>query len=178
MMKNYLAIALNLSTSLLFLQETDSFFFQKALLRRPAAQYKLPTCSTSLTSKSRGKGSCTTVFSDTKLHSSMEDNEKRISRQQEEFLERESKNGADKVRAMSIEERTKRAMLAEAAEDRIMQFSDELDALLGEDGMPKSEDDREEVVRLCEQIKATQSQYSALVNGEESALLNALDGRD
>ncbi len=171
----YLALASSsLSFMLLFLEQSDSFVFQHQMPR-----CKLHTSVLITSSKSRRTSS--TVNVGTKLHSSLEDandNEKRISRQQEEFLERESKNGADKVRLMSIEERTKRAMLAEAAEDRIMQFSDELDALLGEDGMPKSEEDREEVVRLCEQIKATQSQYSALVNGEDSSLLNTLDGRD
>jgi len=92
------------------------------------------------------------------------------------FLENEAKAGAEKIRKMSIEERTKRAMLAEAHEDRMVTLSDELEELLGEDGMPLKDEYREEVEALARQIKASQEQYSALVNGEESPLLNALNG--
>ena len=72
---------------------------------------------------------------------------------------------------MSIEERTRRAMLAEAAEDRIVMLSDELDKLLGDDGMPKTVEDREEVTILATQIKALREQYKSLVNGGESQSL-------
>ena len=48
----------------------------------------------------------------------------------------EAQAGAQKLRNMSIEERTKRAMLAEAAADRMILLSDELNALLGNDGTP------------------------------------------
>ena len=47
-------------------------------------------------------------------------------------------------------------MLAEAAEDRMIFLSDELDALLGEDGTPLKAEYREEVVTLAQQIKAVQ----------------------
>ena len=63
---------------------------------------------------------------------------------------------------MSIEERTKRAMLAEAAEDRMIFLSDELDALLGDDGtLFKVAKYREEVVTVAQQIKAVQEWYRA-----------------
>lgn len=104
------------------------------------------------------------------------DDKSRLNLEQEQFMERESIAGAGKVRVMSVEERTKRAMLAEVAEDRLIKLSDELDELLGEDGMPKKEEDREEIVTLCKQIKASQEQYKALVNGEDSPLLNTLEG--
>lgn len=89
---------------------------------------------------------------------------------QEEFLEREAQVGAKKVRAMSIEERTRRAMLAEAAEDRMVEISAELDNLLGEDGLP-TEENREEALNLARNYKASQEQYRNLVNGDESSLM-------
>jgi hypothetical protein len=55
-----------------------------------------------------------------------------------------AQTGTETLRNMSIEERTKRAMLAEAAEDRMIFLSDELDALLGDDGT------------VAQQIKAVQ----------------------
>ena len=92
----------------------------------------------------------------------------------------EAQAGAQKVQNMSIEERTKRAMLAEAAEDRMIFLSDELDhaLVLGNDGTPlKVAEYREEVVTLAQQIKALQEQYRALVNGEPDPMLSlSLDG--
>lgn len=68
-------------------------------------------------------------------------------------------------------------MLAEAAEDQMISLMDELDDLLDEQsGMPKREEDREEVVQLARGIKASQEQYRALVNGEKSPVLDALNG--
>jgi hypothetical protein len=101
----------------------------------------------------------------------------RFSQSQEEFLEVEAQAGAEKVRQMSIEERTKRAMLAEAAEDRMISLSDELDALLGEDGMPLKVEYRDEIVSLAKEIKSMQERYRALVNGEPDVVLSlSLDG--
>ena len=97
---------------------------------------------------------------------------------QEEFLEGEALAGAERVRSMSIEERTKRAMLAEAVEDRMTALTDELDALLGEDGMPRNVEDREEVVTLAQQIKDAQEQYKALVNGEATSLFSLGVGKE
>jgi hypothetical protein len=94
---------------------------------------------------------------------------------QVEFLEQASLNGADKIREMSIEERTRRAMLAEAAEDRIISLSIELESLLGEDGLPSKVEDRDEVVNIARQIKGCQEQYNQLVTGEDSSTLNMLN---
>lgn len=93
----------------------------------------------------------------------------------EQFLEESSRLGYEKVKSMSIEERTRRAMLAEAAEDRVVMLSDELDLLLGEDGMPLKVEDREEVTILAKQIKASMEQYKRLVNGEDCASLDMFD---
>ncbi len=79
------------------------------------------------------------------------------------------------MKEMSIEERTRRAMLAEAAEDRIIMLSEELDKLLGDDGMPLTVEDREEVTILASQIKASREQYKTLVNGGESPSLEMFD---
>jgi hypothetical protein len=104
--------------------------------------------------------------------SSPEDSSERREISAEQFLEESSRSGYEKVKTMSIEERTKRAMLAEAAEDRVVSLSDELDLLLGEDGMPKRVEDREEVTILAQQIKASMDQYKRLVNGEDCEALD------
>lgn len=93
----------------------------------------------------------------------------------EAFMEEASLKGAAKVREMSIEERTKRAMLAEAVEDRVFQMYDNLEVLL-KDGVPATEEDREEISKLAKQIKASQAQYENLVSGEPSELLGTMDG--
>ncbi|CAB9502053.1 expressed unknown protein [Seminavis robusta] len=92
----------------------------------------------------------------------------------ETFMEQASQKGADKVRAMSIEERTRRAMLAEAVEDRIFTMYDDLEGLL-QDGVPVSEQDREEIQSLAQEIKASQSQYETLVSGEPSVMLGTIN---
>eukprot|EP00559_Dactyliosolen_fragilissimus_P004214 CAMPEP_0184866282 /NCGR_PEP_ID=MMETSP0580-20130426/21692_1 /TAXON_ID=1118495 /ORGANISM="Dactyliosolen fragilissimus" /LENGTH=136 /DNA_ID=CAMNT_0027365893 /DNA_START=172 /DNA_END=582 /DNA_ORIENTATION=+ len=94
----------------------------------------------------------------------------------ESFLEAESKRGADKIRQLSVEERTKRAMLAEAVEDRMDTMIEDLELLLGENGMPKSEENRDEVEALARQIKASREQYRGLVNGEPSSLIDGFNG--
>jgi len=114
--------------------------------------------------------------SESNINTDIENTIGKISQSQEAFLESSAESGAPEVRKMSIEERTQRAMLAEVAEDRMISLSDELEVLLGEDGLPKKDEYRDEVVALAQQIKASQEQYRALVNGESSPLLNALNG--
>lgn len=92
----------------------------------------------------------------------------------EAFMEGASAKGADKVREMSIEERTKRAMLAEAVEDRIFSMYDDLEGLL-KDGVPVSDEDRDEIQSLAQEIKASQSQYENLVSGEPSSMLGTIN---
>lgn len=89
-------------------------------------------------------------------------------------MEGASAKGADKVREMSIEERTKRAMLAEAVEDRIFSMYDDLEVLL-KDGVPASDEDRDEIQSLAQEIKASQSQYENLVSGEPSTMLGTIN---
>jgi hypothetical protein len=94
-------------------------------------------------------------------------------RAQEKILEELSWKGAEKIAKMDIPERAKRAMLAEAVEDRIFELSDILEALLEEDGSIKLEN-REKVQETAKQTKKLQQQYSDLVNGKPSAILTAL----
>jgi hypothetical protein len=91
----------------------------------------------------------------------------------EAFMENASAKGADKVREMSVEERTRRAMLAEAVEDRIFSMYDDLEGLL-QDGVPANDEDRDEIQSLAREIKASQSQYENLVSGEASAILGTI----
>lgn len=81
------------------------------------------------------------------------------------FLEEASLKGAEIVKALSIEERTKRAMLAEAVEDQMALLEDELDELLGEDGMPLEVEFRDKIEALARQIKGLREQYQLLVSG-------------
>ena len=89
-------------------------------------------------------------------------------------MEQASLKGAAKIRAMSIEERTKRAMLAEAVEDRIFSMYDEIEARL-QGGVPTTDEDRNEIKSLAKEIKASQSQYENLVSGKPSAMLGAIN---
>lgn len=94
-------------------------------------------------------------------------------------MESASISGADLIAQMSIMERTKRAMLAEAVEDRIFSLQDDLDTLIlsdNSDGLiPKDETLREQCVDLAKQIKAAQGQYRELVSGESSGMLQKFE---
>lgn len=113
------------------------------------------------------------------LYSSPENEKGPVDQQTDKFLEQKAIDGAEKIRSLSVEERTRRAMLAEAAEDRMVMLSDELDNLLGDDGMPLKKENREEVVNLATEIKAQQEQYRQLVMGEQNSLLDlTMDSED
>jgi hypothetical protein len=92
----------------------------------------------------------------------------------EVYMEIASRNGADKVRSMSTEERARRAMLAEAVEDRIFTMYDEMEGLLTGGG-PAHEADREEIRNLAREIKASQSRYQGLVAGEPSITMGTIN---
>lgn len=84
--------------------------------------------------------------------------------------------GADKVKNMSIEERTKRVMLAENVEDRMVELIEKLEDLLDENGIPKKKESKEDIELLIEQIKAARNQYRLLVTGEECSTLDLFEG--
>lgn len=88
-------------------------------------------------------------------------------------MESASLAGAEEISKLDIHERTKRAMLAEAVEDRIFEMVDELEALTKANGGVEnlSDEVRGEAVELAKQVKASQIQYDDLVNGRPSSLL-------
>eukprot|EP00543_Licmophora_paradoxa_P000075 CAMPEP_0202451872 /NCGR_PEP_ID=MMETSP1360-20130828/10198_1 /ASSEMBLY_ACC=CAM_ASM_000848 /TAXON_ID=515479 /ORGANISM="Licmophora paradoxa, Strain CCMP2313" /LENGTH=156 /DNA_ID=CAMNT_0049070539 /DNA_START=148 /DNA_END=618 /DNA_ORIENTATION=- len=94
---------------------------------------------------------------------------------QEALFEQLSKSGAANVAKMDVAERTKRAILAEAVEDRILLLEDDLEELIPSGIIPKDEKIREKAVEIAQTIRACQQDYSRLVNGEPSPLLDTLD---
>ena len=94
----------------------------------------------------------------------------------EAFLEQLSQRGSDQVAKMSIAERAKRAMLAEAIEDNILAKEIQLEELIGENCILPADP---ELLQQCKdislQIREAQKQYEALVTGGPSALLSSLE---
>ena len=103
-------------------------------------------------------------------------NEKIPQSSREASLEQACKKGSEQVAEMSLEERTKRAMLAEAVEDNISRMEVQLEGMMGENGaIPTDEETREQCVMLAKEIKLAQQNYEDLVTGGPSAMLNAID---
>eukprot|EP00978_Attheya_sp_CCMP212_P018399 scaffold50327_cov50-Attheya_sp.AAC.3 len=97
-------------------------------------------------------------------------------------MEEACQEGSAQVGKMSVEERTKRAMLAELLEDEIFIMTEELEEIVQKQPQPQSQSQimsREETVLLLQSkaqlIKVKQIQYQALVTGEPSSLLTTLD---
>ena len=102
-------------------------------------------------------------------------NNNNAQKKQERILEELSLKGADRIRDLSIPERTKRAMLAEAIEDQIFEITERLEELFDENNqLPVS--NREQAVELAKTSKTLQTQYDELVSGKSSSVLNALEG--
>ncbi|KAL7535044.1 hypothetical protein ACHAXR_006231 [Thalassiosira sp. AJA248-18] len=110
------------------------------------------------------------------LMSSLENNggQSPAQKKQEQMMEMSSIAGAEEIRKLDIDERTKRAMLAEAVEDRIFDLVDELEQLVLQNGGLEdlSGEVKEEAVEMAKQTKALQVQYNDLVNGKPSQLLD------
>jgi hypothetical protein len=111
--------------------------------------------------------------------SSLGKNEESYSTQKklEQIIDNSSSQGVNSIAAMNLQERTKRAMLAEAVEDRIFELVDELEILVKRNGGYESfseypDDVREEALEMAKQTKALQVQYDDLVNGRLSVLLD------
>lgn len=100
-------------------------------------------------------------------------------------MEALSAQGSARIAQLSIAERTKRAMLAEAVEDQIFENTEQLEELLTNRGNNISSsssstsneviENRKHAVELAQQTKALQVQYRELVSGEPSSVLNALE---
>lgn len=84
--------------------------------------------------------------------------------------------GAARIAAMDVDERTKRAMLAEAVEDRIYQMQDDLEQLVPDPTRLPTGRLREQCVELAQSIRHAQSQYQELVSGGVSDMLQQLEG--
>jgi hypothetical protein len=97
-----------------------------------------------------------------------------LQKQQERLMEELSSKGADKIAKLDIQERTKRAMLAEQVEDRIFELSDQLEEMFDENYL-LPEKNREQAVELAQQTKSLQLQYQELVSGKPSTILKALE---
>merc|ERR1719491_298923 len=83
----------------------------------------------------------------------------------ETFFETTALSGAEKIRKLSVEERTRRAMVAEGIEDRVSNLYDDFESKL-ENGSNK-----EELKFIAKQIKVLQIEYSAVVNGDDHMLV-------
>ena len=91
--------------------------------------------------------------------------------------EEASRRGRDKINSISIEERTRRAMLAEATEDRMILLMDELEKVLLEPN-DDTDEKKSQVDTLTLQIKSLQDDYNTIVSGEPFALLGDFDSSD
>jgi len=83
------------------------------------------------------------------------------------------------IASMDIDERAKRAMLAEVIEDRIFELTDAMEQLLRVQADPTNEDNtiipesnRQKAIQLAQQTKSLQIQYEELVSGNPSTVLN------
>ena len=84
-----------------------------------------------------------------------------------QFCEESAAAGADAVKNMPVEERVRRAMAAEAIEDRILETAGEL-----EDAQTAG--DAEKCEQLTASIRAMKEQYSALVGAGSSMFVDAV----
>ena len=89
-------------------------------------------------------------------------------------MEMSSLAGAKAIAKLDLEERTKRAMLAEVVEDRIFEIVDELELFVAKhNGLVDATDDiRERAMEMAKETKSLQLQYDDLVNGRPSILLD------
>jgi hypothetical protein len=95
-------------------------------------------------------------------------------KEREQVMEMSSLAGAKAIAKLDLEERTKRAMLAEVVEDRIFEIVDELELFVAKhNGLVDATDDiRERAMEMAKETKSLQLQYDDLVNGRPSILLD------
>ena len=86
-------------------------------------------------------------------------------------MEMASIAGAEEIAKLDINERTKRAMIAEQVEDRIFEIVEELELLVEKNNGILEGEVKEEAQQLALQTKSLQMQYDDLVNGRPSSLL-------
>ena len=93
---------------------------------------------------------------------------------QEMLMEELSWEGQNKIASVSISERAKRALLAEAIEDQIFRLAEELEEIVGRNGLI-DDDDKREATALAARAKELKQQYQDLVSGAPSSVLTALE---
>lgn len=95
-------------------------------------------------------------------------------KERERVLEMSSLAGAQAIAKLDLEERTKRAMLAEVIEDRIFELVDELELFVAKNNglVDASDNVRMRATEMVRETKSLQLQYDDLVNGRPSLLLN------
>ena len=108
------------------------------------------------------------------LHQGMHDNHDTNRQRQELLIEEIASMGAENIANLSISERAKRALLAEAIEDRIFRLTEELEVMVGADGSV-DERNKEAAMETARTVKELQQQYAELVTGGPSSVLTALD---
>jgi hypothetical protein len=92
-----------------------------------------------------------------------------VIRRQEADLEAMSSRGSARIARLDVAERTKRALLAEAVENRIFALQQDLLELAQNNG-PYSA-----AKVVAQQIQLAQSQYRELVSGDPSDMLRAYE---
>ena len=90
-------------------------------------------------------------------------------------MERSSRAGAEAIAKLNAQERAKRAMLAEAVENRIFELVDELELLIKRTGVESfgefPDNVRDRALEMATRTKELQNQYDDLVSGRPSQLL-------
>jgi hypothetical protein len=94
-------------------------------------------------------------------------------KEREKVMEMSSLAGARAIAKLDLEERTKRAMLAEVIEDRIFELVDELELFVAKNNglVDAPETIRVRAMEMAKETKSLQVQYDDLVNGRPSLLL-------
>jgi hypothetical protein len=120
------------------------------------------------------KRCCRMIAKPSFLHQGMHDNHDTNRQRQELLIEEIALMGAEDIANLSISERAKRALLAEAIEDRIFRLTEELEVMVGADGSV-DERNKEAAMETARTVKELQQQYAELVTGGPSSVLTALD---
>ena len=120
------------------------------------------------------RGRCSSVAMPASSNAEDDDTSSPQQRVQENLMEQLSLAGAEKIAQLDIPERAKRAMLAEAIEDRIFDLTEVMESLFDENNM-LPESNREKAVELAQQTKSLQIQYGELVSGGPSSVLQSLE---
>ncbi|KAG7344157.1 hypothetical protein IV203_022165 [Nitzschia inconspicua] len=140
------------------------------------------TTSVSTTNQStRSITSYSTKLSSERSSSDDKENEANVSKdpsnnkttpQPTNWVEEWAMEGAKKIAALNVQERTQRTLLAEMAEDKIYELNIALEKLIDEDTGEIL--DLDQAKDIAFQTRSLQEQYRLLVTGEPSSMLQAM----